>query len=530
MRTIFSAATAVFLSSIALLPAANAQTPGTLTQNPETGHYYQVFKQNAGTWDGAESFVAIEANVPCLSINGAVLGCSDPTSVKPHLATITSAREEVFVDTLRNYEFNGFPAGGFPDGNPDNAGKTAFLDQGQTWIGGIQDGGGAEPFAGWRWINGEGNFPGMNGGVVYTNWASAEPNNSGGEDHLTLGRYGLGGGWNDELQGRASMGGFIVEWDVPLDAGTCAGGSGCVTVEGQTLIYPEGVSGQVSFNSFELLDPRVAAGTCGIGPGSVPLTIFGGTGIGPNTPEMIIPPYLCGSPKLVVVAVETNFDIETGTVGVIHDTKTVLPGNLYADGGVSVCEDPIPMTPYTDGDPQYQDVVVWQSTDPMEMREYNSGVAGMGGYFGAAGEFTNECGTSRARVKGLSYLGIGLHIEFGPGNEYNPSTFLANFNSFVNLTRYKLDLLKDSLDDAQSSIPKKGDRQKMNKSVANAIKNFDQGNYGSALSHITNFLKWVDKADYDLVAGENYRGEHLMRGSNLEFMLRVKIIPYIPAP
>ena len=76
----------------------------------------------------------------------------------------------------------------------------------------------SEPFDGWRWVNGEGNFPGMNGGTVYTNWNSAEPNNSGVEDHLTLGRYGLGGGWNDELEGRSSIGGFIVEWDVPLPA------------------------------------------------------------------------------------------------------------------------------------------------------------------------------------------------------------------------------------------------------------------------------------------------------------------------
>jgi hypothetical protein len=264
-----------------------------------------------------------------------------------------------------------------------------------------------------------------------------------------------------------------------------------------------------------------------------PLVIFGNTGIGaaPGVrPEMRIPSYLCGSPRFVVVAVNSSeLVIETGTVGVKHETVKVLPGNIYPDGGVSVCEDPIFQNPYTDGDPQYQDVVVWQTTDPANMLEDELG--GTEGYPGATGEFTNECGTSRARVKGASYFGIGFHIDFGPGNTWAGNSG-GNFDSFVALTRYKLTLLQRSLADAvaesPSAILKKADRKKMTNQVANAIKNLDDGNYSGAHDHIVNFLKFVLPANYREITGENYEGEHLMRGSNIEFMLRVKVIPYAP--
>jgi len=68
----------------------------------------------------------------------------------------------------------------------------------------------------------------------------------------------------------------------------------------------------------------------------------------------------------------------------------------------------------------------------------------------------------------------------------------------------------------------------MQQQVKNAIKKLDRGNYSRALGHVNKFLKFVNKANYANVPGENDNGEHIMRGGNIEFMLRVKIIPYAP--
>ena len=511
-----------------LAGTAGAQVAGTPTQNPETGHFYQVFGRPDGapviTWDAANSFTGglpwrePDGTTLCAGTTGVV--CSD-NAVPPHLATITTAREEAFVDGLGQDELD--------DGALTPSGRS------QVWIGGIQDdcdGACPEPGTGWRWVNGEGPFPGANGGVVYTNWGPGEPNEAGTEDHLTLGRYGFGGGWNDELQTRDSMGGFVVEWDVAL-GGICSDPGGCTTVEGQTLSFPV-ENAVVKFNSFEFLDPRVAAGTCGMES----LAIFGDSGFGPPLrPKTFIPAYLCGSPKFVVVAVDARDEdgnelfLESGTIGVIHDTATILPNNVYPDGGVSVCEDPIPFTQFTDGDPQYQDVVGWSTTDPNNMRERTSGIA-TGILVGDVGEFTNECGTSRGRIKGASNFFAGLHIDFGDGNEYTVSP-LNNFNRFVELGLYQLRLLEDAVQESidEDAILKNGDENKMTNMVQNAIKNYLAADYDGALDHIVNFNKFVVPARYATGDGlDNYEGEHTMRGTNLEFLLRVKIIPYDPAP
>jgi hypothetical protein len=538
MKMIIRLSTALVGCFLLLAATANAQmpavtpVPGTATQNPETGHFYQVFGRASGaqviTWTEASNYTA---TLPWYEPDGTT--CIDGVdcsvfAVEPHLVTITTARENAWVNDLGQSELD--------------AGALTPSGRSQVWTGGLQLASGAEPGGGWVWredpsvmnSKSEGSIPGTNDDVVYANWHPAEPNNSGGnEEHLTLGRYGFGGGWNDELQTRDSMGGFIVEWDLPREAGTCSEPGGCTTVEGQTLEY--NVDATVNFNSFEFLDPRVAAGTCG----TAPLMIFGNTGYGPsNRPATTIPAYLCGSPRFVVVAVDATDEfgnelfLDSGTIGVIHDTATILPGNVYPDGGASVCEDPIPFTQFTDGDPQYQDVVGWSTTDPNRMRERYSGLA-TGIFVGDIGEFTSECGTSRARVKGASNFFAGLRIDFGTGNEYAPGTYLDNFNRFVELGSYQLQLLKHSVQESidVGAILKNGDEKKMLNMVDNAIKNYEAGNYLGALDHLENFNKFVVPARYDSgMEIDNYEGEHTMRGTNLEFLVRVKIIPYDPTP
>lgn len=524
MKRIPGSIIAFVLSSVFAVATTNAQT-----QNPETGHYYEVVASGPITWDAANT-AAMAAG--CLGPDGMSISCMDADAVQPHLATITSAREELFVDDLRDSEVSG--GGGGP---------------GQTWIGGIQDGPGGEPFNGWRWVNSEGNFDGMNGGTVYTNWATNEPNESGSEDHLTLGRYGLGLGWNDEAQNRGSIEGYIIEWDVPLPAEDCvpspANPEGCTTVVGQTIsipaaAIPPGTTPGITFNSFEFNDPRVnpVTGVCD----NTQLTIFGNSGIGaaPGVqPAMVIPGYLCGSPKFLVVAIDSgDLEIESGSVGVVNDTFTVLPGNFYPEFGGnefgSVCNNVIPQNFPLTGDPQYEDVSIWQDTEePTKMLEATSGIGGI--LAGSTGEYTNECGTSRMRVRGASYFGIGFRIDFGAGNTWAGNT-AGNFDSFVQLTRYKLTLLLQSVLDARADmndagkrgIARKGDFRKMRNAVKNAIKNLDKGKYWSASRHIRNFNKFAGRAKYSIIDGENYEGEHIMRGTNLEFTMKTKILPYAP--
>jgi len=61
-----------------------------------------------------------------------------------------------------------------------------------------------------------------------------------------------------------------------------------------------------------------------------------------------------------------------------------------------------------------------------------------------------------------------------------------------------------------------------------AIKFHDRGNYQLAELHIQLFLKAVEHTTYKEIAGENFNGDHLMRGSNLEFMYAEKILPFEP--
>jgi len=479
------------------------------TINPVTGHYYEVIETVASddiSWVDADTASA----VVFMGVTG-------------HLATITSSAEDEFVRSLA---------------------VTASASQ-ELWIGGSQPFGSAEPGFEWQWVNGEGAISTTDVPLPsYSNWLGSEPNNVlrplgpnppnlPDEDHLAIGLLGYSVasyGWNDE-GALGNISGYVIEWDVPRVIEDCeVSAGGCETIDGHTLTFPENAlpaGTAITFNDFEFTDPRAS---CGVES----LTIFGNdTDPGGTKPDLIIPAYLCGSPKFVVIALDTGGTfVQEGTVLVENDTATVLPDNIYPDGGVSACEDPIFQNPFTDGDPQYQDVVVWQTTDASQMREDSVGpITGSPNevlFTGAAGEFTDGCGSSRGRTKGGSYFVIGLRIDFGAGNEWEnfPEN---NFAKFVSLTRYKLELLLDSVEEASDIqiIVKKGDRKKMRNMVANAIKNLDNAEYDSALDHVENFLKFVNKAEYVNI-NENFNGEHLMRGSNAEFMLRVKIIPYAP--
>lgn len=470
--------------------------------NPETGHTFDVYKADGICWADAKAFVA-------------GLPAQGGPTVFPHLATITSSSENQWIT-----ENLLAPALNLP----------TPLTQSQVWLGGFRD---ATAAGGWRWENNEGAFSGLNGGIGYTNWANGEPNNSSpGENHLTLGRYPDDpAGWNDEGAAVGSIGGFIVEYDTPRTSADCAGTSteACTTVNGQTLTFPAGSfnqsTGNIQFTAYEFNDPRVDpnTGKCTVGRGG-PLSLFTDPAFGGGV-TLTIPDYLCGSPRFLVVKVNSeNLSILKGAVLVENDTDTILPGNSYK------CWDPIlgnlgpDFTKYF-ADPQYQDVVVWQSTDPTKMLEdqYGTGI-----YQGAATEATNGCGSTVAKVRGASYFVVGLHIDFNLASDY-PANKAQNYAQFVALTKYKLSLLKQSVANARSvGSVKNPDGQAMASQVQNAINNLNAGDPAAALKSVTQFLKKVNSSTYSFPPSVtfNYNGDHLMRGENIAFTLRVKVIPY----
>ena len=177
---------------------------------------------------------------------------------------------------------------------------------------------------------------------------------------------------------------------------------------------------------------------------------------------------------------------------------------------------------------------MWQSTDPRLMLEGpGSSVPGRvtpdrgatgGVYFGTATEATNGCGSTTGKVRTGSYFVVGMHVEFPSGSDY------ANF---FNLTKYKLDLLMQSVRSARAAgAVRNPDGQAMESQLKNAINAINANNPSSALASIDKFLKKVNESQYlfpnDVTAKYNFQGDHLMRGENIAFTLRVKVIPFKP--
>ncbi len=499
------------LAALFALGSAHAACPGSQVMvytdiNDATGHVFEVYKANGISWADAAA---------CAAANSPISGATG------HLATITSFSENQWiVDQLLA---------------PALSAATP-LTQSQVWVGGVQDASATSLGGGWRWVNSEGPFSGSNGNPEYTNWAGGEPNDGDGvengqENHLTVGRYaGNYYAWNDEGAAPGSIGGFIVEYDVPRTA-QCTVGVNCETIDGQTLIFPTGsytTGDTIKFTAYEFNDPRVIAGKCTT---RSTLTLFTDAAFGPDA-QLRIPPYLCGSPKFVVVAVDSSqLEILKGTVFVENQTtEKVLPDNLYK------CFDPILGSLLTGDtryspDPQYQDVVVWQSTNPANMLE-NSTTAPTD-YVGAATEATNGCGSTVAKVRGASYFVVGMHIDFGNAAYDYANSPLQNYQQFVALTQYKLSLLQKSVANARAvGSVKNPDGQAMASQVKNAISKLNAGDPAGALTSINQFINKVNSSTYYFPPSVtfNYNGDHLMRGENIRFMLRVKVVPYKPAP
>lgn len=153
-----------------------------------SGNVYQIWSERGIAWDAAN----LEAT-----------GLPPINGQPGHLATITSAAEDNFIEALRN---------------------TVNVTPEELWIGGFQPLGSPEPGGNWQWVNGEGPIPGTNpppGGSPYANWLplnGGEPNDSPDgavtpDEEQFLGIAWAGNfGWNDE-GALANIGGYVVEFD-----------------------------------------------------------------------------------------------------------------------------------------------------------------------------------------------------------------------------------------------------------------------------------------------------------------------------
>jgi hypothetical protein len=447
----------------------------------------------------------------------------EDTGVMGHLATITSEAEDRFVEALRRCALGR---------------GTNKLLKNAVWVGGEQ----VAPFGplpgdGWQWVNGEGPISTPDARLPsYSNWLKnpdgtrKEPNNTGGnERHLTVGHTNLFG-WNDEGN-LGNVGGYIVEYDTSstisvikcIEGGDAEGGDdesfkGCQTTAGQTLLLPPGVDpdGSIGVRTYEFIDPRALSLTEGERCGEKALTLFQDRGA---DEELKIPAYLCGSPRFLVVEIEKDVEIRQGTVFIENEPLVALPGNWYECDGQTFENEP----PLLLGDPQARDVVAWQATRFEDMLEDRIGPGEDSQFVGALGEFTFDCGSSRGLTRNLSYLVIGMHINFGDTFQGNPD--FVN-RRFVDLTGYKLQLLQESVRLSEGVLDN-GDFTSMRALVRNAIRYHGRGDFDEALEKIEVFLQKVDEAIY-ADSLQNYNGEHLARGNNIKFMYEEKVIPFAP--
>lgn len=453
------------------------------------GRYYQVVIANKISWQDAKA--AAEQR----TLDG----------VQGHLATISTPEEDMFVHQLRQQVLNA--------PHPTLSGT-------ELWVGGFQVPCATttpEPACGWMWLNGDSIAP-TNGYSPYTNWLAGQPNNlqrnanalnSKNEDYLAIGLDGAFG-WNDEGS-LANVWGYIVEYGdnvVTVPASTCTGdGPGCNPTGAQFFKLPP----TAKLKPDATLTARVTTihddpARCG----QQPLTLFNGA--------VVIPPYLCGHPDFIVIETHTEgVDVASGTVEVENLTEEALPNNLYGCG--SIRQNPAGQF---DPDPSHRDVVGWQSQDPQQMLETSRGT---GRFFGTVTEVTYACGSSRGKVLTGSFHFVGLRIHPGAGNEFDDGNPAGNHQSFIDLVSYKLQLLAAAVEASKAALPKL-QYEALKERLDGAIFAHDKRDYERALLKIQLFLRGVEQSSYSTVSGQNFEGEHVMRGANIEFIYEEKILPF----
>ena len=282
------------------------------------------------------------------------------------------------------------------------------------------------------------------------------------------------------------------EESVTVPADTCtAEAGGCNPTGLHEFTLPDGFvpppGATITQTVLPFLDSRTdPSGRC---DGQTPQVLFDG--------DLIIPGYLCGSPEYRVIVTETNFDILEDTI-----FNTVFPDQFVSN--------PIDCNIPIVGDPQLQSAFVWQPGDPADVIE------------GTAIALTNDCGSSRGRVRGFSFIIVGLHIDFGLDFEADPG---AVTQAFVDLTSTNLDSLVTAVSNAQAALSPSNYRI-LSVLVDIARQRHNQGSHQAANRIIQVFLMQTERIPFDTSLGFNHEGNLLSRADHIRFLLEEFIVPF----
>jgi hypothetical protein len=284
--------------------------------------------------------------------------------------------------------------------------------------------------------------------------------------------------------------GLGVPVTVPADDCTVTAG-GCNPTGLHEIILPDGFvpppGATITQTAVPFVDPRADAnGRC---DGQTPLVLFDG--------DLIIPPYLCGSPEFQVLVTEANFTITEGTI-----FNTVFP-ELFVSNGFD-CNVPIV------GDPQRQSAFVWQPSDSGDVIE------------GSAIELTNDCGSSRGRTRRFSFFIAGLHIDFGLDFDANPEVVTQ---AFADLTLSKYDSLVTAVVNARPAL-KRRDFFKLYALSRIARRLHARGRFNTSNRLLQLFVQRVERAQFQTNTGFNHEGNLLSRADNIRFLLEEFILPF----
>jgi flagellin-like hook-associated protein FlgL len=173
--TYTSLITSLSASDIAAILAAN---PG-VSYSAATHSFYRVGAP--ATWAAANAAAQAATLIEPAGVSGV-------SGVTGHLANITSATENAYVD-------------GLVAGNAWLGGSDAGVEGTWRWVAGPEAG---DQF----WQGGSG---GSTVGASYANWGAGEPNNSGNEDYVHMRADGR---WNDQASGTSYQ--YVMEWDESL--------------------------------------------------------------------------------------------------------------------------------------------------------------------------------------------------------------------------------------------------------------------------------------------------------------------------
>jgi hypothetical protein len=447
--------------ALALLPfAASAADPVLFG-----GHFYEVVKHNNISWSDAKA--AAEGKT--------YLG------VQGHLATLTSAAEDDFVNGLR---------------------VSAGLSRPEAWIGGSQPAGELGAGDNWSWVNGEGAIPGMSSASPYANWQTSEPNDNygaGSEQHMALG-LGNNPGWNDEGS-LGNIGGYIIEYSTGTSApvadcqklplGCPLAGGGITVKPPQTIAGGNNsIDAAVSFH----IDPRVGNGTCG----REPLVLFADD---PNGEVFTISEQYCAaSPDglFAVLHLDSEVTVLDGVVDAITDPEIYF-GDYALNCDLSI---PVGIDPTTQQDEQ-----VYQPSNPADIRE------------GHAIGTISDCGTGRGKTKGLSFFAVGMGTACP-----DPVTNLhSSIQCQADWTKSSLHNLLGSIVDAKPALSRR-DYTKMVLIGGLANLAFHFKLYDLASHKLGILIDEVEDATFSANALGNPRGDILMRAYHIKFITDVRII------